>query len=145
MNIEGYRETMKTLPDQRCLRDPFKFRERTPQTQFSRKREAFFKRAELEHMLALTVSFCLVDIIFADGSTSRALQNGNCAPVLRMQTKETVYRLVLWKSLSSIGYAQSIEISTLVKLNQIISKLTGTDWGNELELKKILLRILLWH
>lgn len=96
-------------------------------------------------MLALTVSFCLVDIIFADGSTSSTLQNGNCAPVLHMQTRETVYRLVLWRSLSGVGYAQSIEISTLVKLIQIISKLTGGDWGNELELKKILLQILLWH
>lgn len=78
-------------------------------------------------MLALMVSFCLVDIIFADGSTSSTLQNGNRAPVLHMQTREAVYRLVLWRSLSVIGYAQNIEISTLVKLNQIISKLTGAD------------------
>lgn len=97
-------------------------------------------------MLALTVSFCLVDIIFADGSTSSTLQNGKCAPVLHVQTREPVHRLVLWRSLSGVGgYAQSIEILTLVKLVQIISKLTGGDWDNELELKKILLQILLWH
>lgn len=38
-------------------------------------------------MLALTVSFCLVDIIFADGSTSSTLQNGKCATVLHVQNK----------------------------------------------------------
>lgn len=62
------------------------------------------------------------------------------------RTREPVYRLVLWRSLSGVGgYAQSIEILTLVKLVQIISKLAGGDWDNELELKKILLQILLWH
>lgn len=87
-------------------------------------------------MLALTVSFCLVDNMFADGSTSSTLQNGNCAPVLQMQTRESVYRLMLWRSLSGVGYAQSIELSTLVKLIHIIRKVNGYGLGQRTGVKK---------
>lgn len=87
-------------------------------------------------MPALTVSFCLMDLIFADGSISSTLQKGNCAPGLHVQTREPACRLVHWRSLSCVNYTQSIGTSTLVKLIQIISKLTGCGLGQRTGVKK---------
>lgn len=135
MKVEGYCETAKPFPDQQFM-DRILFHENHVSLGKELIKHSFqgkgsFIQAERECVLALTVSFCLMDIIFADGSTSSTLPNGKCAPGLHVQT--------------CVGYAQSIGSSTLIKLIQIISKLTGVDSGNELELKKILLQILLWH
>lgn len=94
----------------------------------------------------IEVSNCLMDIIFAGGPTLSALQSESCAPCIPCADIGACLSAgALEKSLSSVGDVQGIEISTLVKLIQIISKFTGERWGNEPELKKILLQILLWR
>lgn len=53
-----------------------------------------------------------------------------------MQKGGPVYQLVQWRSLSCVGDVQSIEMSTLVKLIQIISKLAGENWRQQTGVKK---------